>query len=52
MVTRTGDREVGVVCGRLPDNPGELACMDTERGRIRDESVDSITRGFRAEARA
>ena len=51
-MTRTGDREVGVVCGRLPDNLGELACMDTERGRIRDESVDSITRGFRAEARA
>ena len=24
---------------------------DTERGRIRDESVDSVTRGFRAEAR-
>ena len=27
MVTRTGDREVGVVFGRLSDNPGELACM-------------------------
>ena len=27
MVTRTGDREIGVVSGRLPDNPGELACM-------------------------
>ena len=26
-MTRTGDREVGVVSGRLPDNPGELACM-------------------------
>ena len=25
-MTRTGDREVGVVSGRLPDNPGELAC--------------------------
>ena len=27
MVTRTGDREVGVVSGRLPDNTGELARM-------------------------
>ena len=27
MVTRTGDREIGCVSGRLPDNPGELACM-------------------------
>ena len=27
MVTRTGDREIGAVSGRLPDNPGELACM-------------------------
>ena len=26
-MTRTGDREVGVVSGRLPDNPGKLACM-------------------------
>ena len=26
-MTRTGDREIGVVSGRLPDNPGELACM-------------------------
>ena len=24
---RTGDWEIGVVSGRLPDNPGELACM-------------------------
>ena len=22
-----GDREIGVVSGRLPDNPGGLACM-------------------------
>ena len=28
-MTRTGDREIGVVSGRLPDNPGELACMHT-----------------------
>ena len=27
MVTRTGDREIGAISGRLPDNPGELACM-------------------------
>ena len=26
-MSRTRDREVGVVSGRLPDNPGELACM-------------------------
>ena len=26
-MTRTGDREIGVVSGRLPDNTGELACM-------------------------
>ena len=26
-MTRTGDREIGVVSGRLPDNPGGLACM-------------------------
>ena len=26
-MTRTGDREIGAVSGRLPDNPGELACM-------------------------
>ena len=24
---RTGDREIRSVSGRLPDNPGELACM-------------------------
>ena len=27
MVTHTGDREFGVVSGRLPNNLGELACM-------------------------
>ena len=32
MVTRTGDREIGVVSGRLPDNLGELACMGTSYG--------------------
>ena len=26
-MTRTGDREIGVVSGRLLDNTGELACM-------------------------
>ena len=25
LVTRTGDREIRSVSGRLPDNPGELA---------------------------
>ena len=28
-MTRTGDREIRSVSGRLPDNPGELACMET-----------------------
>ena len=27
VVTRTGDREIRCVSGRLPDNPGELAKM-------------------------
>ena len=27
LMTRTGDREIRSVPGRLPDNPGELACM-------------------------
>ena len=26
-MTRTGEREIDAVFGRLPDNPGELACM-------------------------
>ena len=26
-MTRTGDREIVVLSGILPDNPGELACM-------------------------
>ena len=26
-MTRTGNREIRSVSGRLPDNPGELACM-------------------------
>ena len=30
-MTRTGDREIGVVSGRLPDNTGELACMQCWR---------------------
>ena len=27
LVTHTGDREIHSVSGRLPDYPGELACM-------------------------
>ena len=27
LMTRTGDREIRSVSGRLPDNPGELASM-------------------------
>ena len=30
MVTHTGDREIGVVSERLPDNPGELEFMQLE----------------------
>ena len=30
-MTRTGEREIGAVSGRLPDNPGELACMSYGR---------------------
>ena len=26
-MARTGEREIGAVSERLPDNPGELACM-------------------------
>ena len=31
-MTRTGEREIGAVSGRLPDNPGELACMHLVEG--------------------
>ena len=31
-MTRAGDREIGVVSGRLPDNPGWLACMKMKEG--------------------
>ena len=27
MVTHTGEWEIDAISGRLPDNPGELACM-------------------------
>ena len=30
-MTRTGDREIRSVSGRLPDNPGELAYMSTAK---------------------
>ena len=29
-MTRTGEREISVESGRLPDNPGELTCMRDE----------------------
>ena len=29
-MTRTGDREIRSVSGRLPDNPGELARMPSQ----------------------
>ena len=28
-MTRMGEREIAAVSRRLPDNPGELACMHT-----------------------
>ena len=31
LMTRTGDREIRSVSGRLPDNPGELARMQPMR---------------------
>ena len=38
MVTRTGDREIGVVSVRLPDNPGDrrLAYMPLDKSISRD----------------
>ena len=32
-MTRTGDREIRSISGRLPDNPGELACMHPHMGQ-------------------
>ena len=34
-MTRTGGREIRSVSGRLPDNPGELACMQCCTGQRR-----------------
>ena len=33
-MTRTGDREIHSVSGRLPDNPGELAYMRAWEGDL------------------
>ena len=33
-MTRTGDREIVVVSGILPDNSGELACMKFTHFRL------------------
>ena len=35
-MTHRGDQGIGVVSGRLPDNPGELACIGVANGKIRD----------------
>ena len=40
MVTRTGGREVGIVSGRLPDNPGELACMKLDFVSFDDNNLE------------
>ena len=42
MVTRTGDPEIGAVSRRLPDNPGELACMQIYLTVCRQSNLDSI----------
>ena len=34
-MTRTGDREIRSVSGRLPDNPGELARMQLVHHRLK-----------------
>ena len=34
-MTRMGEREIGAVSGRLPDNSGEFACMLRDRSFIR-----------------
>ena len=34
LMTRTGDREIRSVSGRLPDNSGELACMQLVSARV------------------
>ena len=33
LVTHTGDQEIHSVSGRLPDYPGELACMLSFKGQ-------------------
>ena len=38
-MTRTGEREIGAVSGRLPDNPGELACMQRSNADFVSASV-------------
>ena len=40
---RTGDREIRSVSGRLPDNPGELACMLMSRTKPMVTNVPSNT---------
>ena len=38
-MTRTGDREIRSVSGRLPDNPGELACMHHSHNKSREVCI-------------
>ena len=42
-MTRTGDREIRSVSGRLPDNPGELACMQVPTARLVAHKCFSVT---------
>ena len=46
-MTRTGDREIRSVSGRLPDNPGELACMCLRVGFLRMAAILTIDYRFR-----
>ena len=41
-MTRTGDREIRSVSGRLPDNPGELACMSACIATLVSKSVTTV----------
>ena len=48
-MTRTGDREIGTVSGRLPDNPGELACMPVSDRSFECHSVYLVPRTLACE---
>ena len=41
LVTRTGDREIRCLSGRLPDNPGELHGRQTSRHRVISRQIEA-----------